>query len=189
LENGDWQLLGAQVLLPGVRERMSDEIFDVVNERDEVVGRRPRSEVHELGLMHRAVHVLVFNARGQVFLQKRSLTKDRQPGLWDSSGSGHLAAGEDYDRCAVRELREEIGLELKAPPRRLFKLPASAETDQEHVWVYRCSAEGPFTLDRDEIECGGWFDRPTLNQWIRDRPQDFATAFLAIWKRLPSDPA
>ena len=64
---------------------MNEEIFDVVNERDEVIGSKPRSEVHRLGLMHRAVHILVFNARGEVFLQKRSMSKDRQPGLWDSS--------------------------------------------------------------------------------------------------------
>ncbi len=82
---------------------MTEEIFDVVNERDEVIGRRARSEVHRLGLLHRAVHVLVFNARGDIFLQKRSLNKDRQPGVWDSSASGHLDTGESYDAGAVRE--------------------------------------------------------------------------------------
>src|SRR5436190_4916815 len=112
---------------------MPEEIFDVVNERDEVVGRNTRNEVHRLGLMHRAVHVLVYNSRGEVFLQKRSMRKDRQPGVWDSSASGHLDCGEDYDTCAVREVREEIGLHLSGAPRRLFKLGASAETDQEHV--------------------------------------------------------
>src|SRR5947208_2611920 len=130
---------------------MNEEIFDVVNERDEIIGRRTRSEVHRLGLKHRAVHVLVFNSRGQVFLQKRSTTKDRQPGLWDSSASGHLNCGEDYDNCAARELEEEIGLRLTAVPQRLFKLAASSATDQEHVWVYRCEAEGPFELNADEI--------------------------------------
>src|SRR6266436_8561350 len=117
---------------------MAEEIFDVVNERDEVVGRQTRREVHRLGLMHRAIHVLVFNSAGQIFLQKRSMSKDRQPGLWDSSSSGHVNSGEDYDDCAVRELREEIGLKLEATLPRLFKLAASPETDQEHVWVYRC---------------------------------------------------
>src|SRR5437899_9495125 len=138
---------------------MNEEIFDVVNERDEVIGQKPRNEVHRLGLMHRATHVLVFNSRGQVFLQKRSMQKDRQPGVWDSYTSGHLDRGEDYDACALRELREEIGLRLEAPPERLFKLPASQETDQEHVWVYRCDAEGPFALHPDEIERGGWFTK------------------------------
>jgi len=76
---------------------MTEEIFDVVNERDEVVGQAPRREVHARSLKHRAVHILVFNARGQVFLQKRSLKKDLHPGVWDSSTSGHLDTGEDYD--------------------------------------------------------------------------------------------
>src|SRR5947199_4312442 len=162
---------------------MSEEIFDVVNERDEVIGQRPRSEVHRLGLPHRAVHVLVLNSRGEIFLQKRSLNKDRQPGLWDSSASGHLDCGEDYDTCAVRELREEIGLQLPSPPQRLFKLAASAETDQEHVWVYRCEAEGPFALHPDEIECGGWFTPDEVVRWMAERPQDFASAFRGIWKK------
>jgi isopentenyldiphosphate isomerase len=163
---------------------MKEEVFDVVNERDEVVGRQPRSEVHRLGLMHRAVHVLVFNATGQVFLQKRSMTNHRQPGLWDSSSSGHVDTGEDYDACAVRELREEISLQLKAPPERLFKLTSSAQTDQEHVWVYRCQAEGPFRLDPEEIERGGWFVPEQVTRWMAERPQEFASALLVIWRKV-----
>ena len=163
---------------------MEDEIFDVVNERDELIGRNSRREVHRLGLMHRAVHVLVFNVAGQVFLQKRSLSKDRQPGLWDSSASGHLASGEAYDACALRELREEIGLDPGAPPRRLFKLEASAATDQEHVWVYQCEAEGPFTLEAREIERGAWFAPEEVTGWMAERPQEFAHALLVIWPRV-----
>src|SRR6267154_5416763 len=101
---------------------MNEETFDIVNEHDEVVSRAPRREVHARGLLHRAVHVLVFNARGEVFLQKRSMTKDKSPGLWDSSASGHVDSGEDYDTCVVRELREEIGLSISQAPRRLFKI-------------------------------------------------------------------
>ncbi len=164
----------------------SEEIFDVVNERDEVIGRETRREVHRLGLMHRAVHVLVFNGRGEIFLQKRSMLKDRQPGLWDSSASGHVDSGEEYDQCAVRELREEIGLSLQTAPRRLFKLAASSQTDQEHVWVYRCEAEGPFSLDPKEIERGAWFGAEAVTRWQADRPQEFASALLAIWQRLIS---
>src|SRR4051812_18325754 len=129
---------------------MTEEIFDVVNDRDEVIGSERRSEVHRLGLQHRAVHVLIFNRRGQIFLQKRSLKKDRQPGVWDSSASGHVDRGEDYDACALREVHEELGLRLSGAPKRLFKLRASTETDQEHVWVYRAEAEGPFHPHPDE---------------------------------------
>ena len=136
---------------------MPEDIFDVVNEHDEVIDAKPRSVVHARGLLHRAVHVLVFNSRGEVFLQKRSMSKDTFPGAWDSSSSGHLCCGEEYDACAVRELQEEIGLTLERPPERLFKIDACAETDQEHVWVYRCLSDGPLVLNPEEIESGEWF--------------------------------
>jgi isopentenyldiphosphate isomerase len=172
---------------------MTEESFDVVNERDEVVGNAPRSVVHAQGLLHRAVHVLVFNARGEIFLQKRSMKKDRQPGVWDSSSSGHVDSGEDYDACAVRELREEIGLSVRneaeatgaSPPlKRLFKIDACEETDAEFVWVYRCENEGPFTLHPDEIDEGGWFAPAEVTRWRNERPQDFASAWMLIWRKL-----
>jgi len=164
--------------------RQLHEMFDVVNERDEVIDRQPRSVVHARGLLHRAVHVLVFNSRGEIFLQKRSMKKDRQPGVWDSSASGHVDAGESYDACAVRELQEEIGLKLNAPLQKLFKIDACAETDAEFVWVYRCQSEGPFQLHPDEIEAGGWFAPEKLSRWMADRPDDFASAFRLIWSNL-----
>jgi isopentenyl-diphosphate delta-isomerase len=161
---------------------MPEDIFDIVNERDEVIGRGARRGVNARGLLHRAIHVLVFNSRGEVFLQKRSMKKDRQPGVWDSSCSGHVDSGEDYDQTVVRELREEIGLRLTAPPQRLFKINACEEIDAEFVWVYRCKNNGPFQLHPDEIETGGWFTPQRLTQWIQEKPQDFAPAFMLIWK-------
>ena len=166
---------------------MTEEIFDVVNERDEVVGQAPRREVHARGLRHRAIHVLVFNARGEVFLQKRSQLKDTARGKWDSSSSGHLEAGEDYDACAVRELREEIGLIAAAPPRRVFKLDACLETGWEFCWIYRCEHEGPFTLHPEEIEAGGWFAPAAVTQWVAGKPEDFASAFVMIWKKFTAE--
>jgi isopentenyl-diphosphate Delta-isomerase len=160
-----------------------DEIFDVVNEADEVIGCEKRGEVHRLGLRHRAVHVLVFNSRGEVFLQKRSMKKDTFPGAWDSSSSGHLDCGEEYDACAVRELREEIGLKVDQAPQRLFKISACLETGQEFVWVYHCKAEGPFHLHPDEIETGGWFAPEMVSRWMAERPGEFARALLLIWPK------
>jgi len=162
---------------------MSEEIFDVVNERDEVIGQAPRSEVHRRKLQHRAVHVLVFNARGELFLQKRSMKKDCYPGAWDSSASGHLDRGEDYDICAVREVREELGVQLPATPQRLFKIDACEETGQEFVWIYRCQHEGPFDLHPEEIERGDWFTTSEISQWMEEKPGEFASALLLLWQR------
>jgi isopentenyldiphosphate isomerase len=162
----------------------ADEMFDVVDEHDECIGQRTRREVHQLGLRHRAVHLLVYNAKGELFLQKRSMAKDCFPGTWDSSASGHLCPNESYDACVVREAREELSLELSALPERLFKIAACPETGQEFVWVYRCQAEGPFQLQPEEIECGGWFTPDAITSWIRERPAEFASGFGLIWRRL-----
>jgi isopentenyl-diphosphate Delta-isomerase len=171
--------------------RMAEEIFDVVNERDEVIGQATRREVHARKLWHRAVHVLVFNSRGEVFLQKRSMKKDTAAGLWDSSSSGHLDSGEDYDACAARELREEIGLDLTSGTRgtrpselgKLFKIDACVETGWEFCWVYRCASEGPFQLHPGEIETGGWVAPDKVTSWVAERPQDFASAFRLVWAK------
>ena len=166
---------------------MSEEIFDVVNERDEIIGQATRSEVHRRKLNHRAVHVLVFNRRGELFLQKRSLQKDCFPGRWDSSASGHLDRGEAYDACAVREVWEELGIRLEQAPERLFKVNACPETGHEFVWVYRSTHEGPFTLHPDEIETGGWFAPEAINRWMADKPAEFASGLVLIWRRWLND--
>jgi len=160
---------------------MAEEIFDVVNDRDEVIDQKPRREVHRLGLLHRAVHIIVTNAKGDVFMQKRSMTKDSSPGLWDTSAAGHVDSGEDYDTCSIRELREEIGLSISETPRRLYYIKACKETGMEFVWVYHTVAEGPFVLHPEEIESGDWFTVNHLNEWTTNRPQDFASSFLRVW--------
>ncbi len=160
---------------------MSEEYFDVVDENDVVIDRQPRSEVHRLGLCHRAVHILVFNERGELFLQQRSLSKDTCPGLWDSSCSGHLDSGESYSAAAVRELGEELGLIPSGPLESLFVLPASVATGMEFCWVYRATEPGPFVLQATEVRGGGWFFRWQIDAWLAREPEDFASGFRAVW--------
>ena len=165
---------------------MSEEYFDVVDDRDVVVGRLPRSEVHRRKLNHRAVHVLVFNHRGELFLQQRSLRKDCSPGLWDSSASGHVTSGDDYDETAPREVEEELGAKLAEAPVRIFKLDACPETAEEFCWIYRAAHEGPFHFQESEVRGGAWFMPEAIDEWIGRRPQDFAGAFIALWRHYRS---
>ncbi|MEY4487681.1 MAG: hypothetical protein RIQ79_189 [Verrucomicrobiota bacterium] len=167
----------------------ADELFDVVDKQDRVTGQARRADVHARKLLHRAIHVLVFDRAGRVFLQRRSMAKDVAPGRWDSSCSGHLDAGEDYDAAAVRELGEEIGLVLTAPPERWLRLEACAQTGWEFVWVYRMEHEGPFRLHPAEIMDGAWYERAEVDRAMRERARDFAGAFRYIWGRLPEGAA
>lgn len=157
----------------------NSERFAVVDEADLVVGDAPRVRVHGDNLLHRAVHILLFNDRNELFLQKRSRLKDRHPWVWDSSAAGHVDAGEEYDAAAVRELHEELG--VSTPLRRVAKLPASARTGQEFIWIYEGRHDGPFRLARSEIELGDFFPTRLVTAWLQARPTDFAPGFLECW--------
>ena len=158
------------------------EPFAVVDAEDNVVGAAPRDTVHANNLLHRAVHILLFNDGGELYLQKRSRFKDRHPGVWDSSAAGHVDAGEEYDAAAVRELEEELGVSTELE--RVVKLPASERTGHEFIWLYRGKHNGPFRLARSEIELGEYFPPDVVNAWIAARPADFAPGFVECWRAL-----
>ena len=159
------------------------EIFDVVNERDEVIGQKTRGEVHAEKLLHRAVHVFVFNTRGDLLLQQRSLFKDAHPGVWDSSVSGHLDAGEDYPSAAVRELDEEMGIRVDTPPEEIARIAACEETGWEHVRLYRTLYNGRVSFPAAEVQAAAWFPLAEIEAWLATRPEDFASGFAECWNR------
>ncbi len=164
-------------------QNKADELFDVVDENDRVIRQEQRAIVHAQNLHHRAVHILIFNSKGEIFLQKRSPSKDRHPNVWVTSCSGHVDAGEDYDFAAIREIGEELGLIPSPELTRLFKLSTSPETGWEFVWVYEGKCDGPFSLDPDEISEGKFFTPLEVDQWLEKSPQDFAPAFSFLWKQ------
>jgi 16S rRNA (adenine1518-N6/adenine1519-N6)-dimethyltransferase len=160
------------------------EIFDVVDENDHVIAQRPRGEVHREKLRHRAVHIFVFNKRGELFLQRRSRWKDMHPRDWDSSAAGHVNTGDTYAGTAPRELEEELG--VTAPLTELGSVAACAGTGWEFVKIYRAQHNGPFRLPPAEIETGGFFTIDQIDRWIAARPTDFANGFLECWKAVRS---
>jgi 16S rRNA (adenine1518-N6/adenine1519-N6)-dimethyltransferase len=161
------------------------EMFDVVNERNEVTGQLTRGEVHAKGLLHRAVHVFVINARGDIFLQKRSHLKDVAPLKWDSSAAGHLDVGESYAACAIRETFEEVGIQVPTTER-VAELPAGAHTDFEFVELHVAHHNGPMKIRPEEINCGEWFPPAEISAWVAARPQDFAKGFVSCWQTYQS---
>lgn len=157
-----------------------NERFPVVDKNDRILRSASRSEVHGNNLLHRAVHILLFNEGGEVYLQQRSRSKDRHPLKWDSSVAGHVTAGETYDETAQRELNEELGLSL--PLRKIVKLPASERNDREFIWLYDGAASDDFVPNSAEIEQGAFLPTSAVDGWTLARPDDFAPAFLECWK-------
>ena len=167
---------------------VSQELLDVVDEDDRIVGVKTRAEIHALGLMHRSVHILVFNSQDQLFIQKRSMSKDNAPGLWDSSAAGHVDSGEDYHSCAIRELGEELGLTVTTSLEPLFRLPASTITGMEHCIVYRVVNEGPFELQAEEIDEGAWVSGIEMDRRVAAEDPTLTQVLQFIWGKYRQDP-
>ncbi|HUC38694.1 MAG TPA: NUDIX domain-containing protein [Candidatus Acidoferrum sp.] len=97
---------------------MGEEILDVVDSNDNVVGKTSRNDIYARKLTHRIVHVFVINDAGDIYFQKRSDTVSYMPGAWCTSAGGHVLSGEDYENAARRELEEELGIK----PDKLFQI-------------------------------------------------------------------
>ncbi len=156
------------------------EVFDVVDYHDKVISQEQRSEVHRKDLRHRAVHIFIWNKQGELLLQKRSSQKDVAPNKWDSSASGHLQVGEEYDAAAGREVAEELGAEL--PLKRIRKFEACKELGWEFVWLYEGESEGPFYFPKNEISKLQWWKISKINDTIEQQPHKFAQSFCYLWK-------
>jgi Isopentenyldiphosphate isomerase len=88
----------------------ADEILDIVDENDVVVGQSPRGEAYARGLRHRCVFIQARDARGRLFVHRRTPTKLVFPSLYDMFVGGVVGAGESYDSAALREAEEELGV-------------------------------------------------------------------------------
>lgn len=160
------------------------EIFDVVNGKDNVIGKAPRQEVHNKGLKHRAVHIWLYNSQDQFLIQYRSPTKDLHPCTWDSSACGHVNSGEEYQTAAIRETQEELGI-IELP--HLFEIgyvKAVPETGNEFVRVYSAQYDGVLNPHPGEISELAWTDPNQLKDWMEERPDDFAPSFIYLWKKI-----
>ncbi len=136
----------------------ADEIFPIVNEQGVVIGRATRKECHGGSmLLHPVVHLHVLTSDGRIYLQKRSMTKDIQPGKWDTAVGGHVDFGETVADALAREAREELRLDISG-----FKVervePYVFQSDRERELVNTFIAVVPpqteLTPDPGEIETG-----------------------------------
>jgi len=157
---------------------LPEEIFDVCDANDRVIGQAPRSDVHARRLLHRAVHIFVLNTRGELLIHKRSATKDEYPLCYTSSASGHLGAGETYDEAAPRELEEELG--LTTPIEYLASFRGGPELAMEHTALYRTVTDAPLHPDPGEIAEVEFLPVDAIVERVRATPDCFTPPFRVL---------
>lgn len=131
---------------------MQEEVLEIINAEGATIGLGHRSEIHgNPSLLHKVVHVLVFDDAGELLLQKRSMNKDVAPGKWDTSVGGHVAPGEDLLTAAKREMEEELGV-LPDNLQPIYSFVYKNDYESELVFTHKCIHNGPFSFNKEEID-------------------------------------
>ncbi|ULR49531.1 NUDIX hydrolase [Streptomyces deccanensis] len=153
----------------------ADEILDIVDENDQVIGQAPRGEVYARGMRHRAVFVLVRDAEGRIFVHRRTATKLVFPALYDMFVGGVVGAGEAYDDAALREAEEELGVPGLPRPDPLFKFlydDGAGRTWWSAVYEVRCTS--PVNPQVEEVDWHEFLTEAEVEQrlgeweWVPD---------------------
>ena len=159
----------------------AEEIIQIVNENNREIAAIARHLMREQHLIHRASYILVFNAAGELFVQKRTMIKDIYPGYWDVAAGGVVLAGESYEESAERELSEELGVSgVKLD----FLFDQYYEDQSNRVWgrIFTCTHEGPFTLQPEEVEYGRFMEPRIALDYSNSEP--FTPDGLVLLKKL-----
>jgi len=161
-------------------ESIQRELLEVVDENCEPFGILPRGEVHVRGLYHKSVHIFIFNSKGEIYLQRRSLDREEFPGLWSSSASGHVSPGEPTIYSAQRELKEELGIKVKLEE--VLRVKPIPETNWECVTLFVGFTDKTPKPDPREVLEGRFFKPDELERLLKEEPEKFSPAFRYLWR-------
>ncbi|MCD6434547.1 MAG: isopentenyl-diphosphate Delta-isomerase [Candidatus Diapherotrites archaeon] len=159
------------------------EIITVVDEKDNVVGKAEKIEVHRKGILHRAFSIFVFNSKKELLLQRRALHKYHSPGLWSNTCCGHPRFGEKLTNAVHRRLKEEFGFDCKL--KEIFSFHYRAEFDNglieneiDHVFIG--IADVVPKPNKNEIAEWKWISLDDLKKDIAENPEKYTFWFRHI---------
>lgn len=157
---------------------MSDEIIDVVDENDKVIGKEWKSICHKKGLIHRTSTIFVLNSKNELLLQKRIPTKELYPNKWCSSCAGHLLSGDTYEEGAKRELMEELGIDVPIKKIGFFRYSTiyGLLNDKEFYTMYVAHHDEPFNFQKEEMTEVRFFSFKELMSLMKKHPEQFTPA-------------
>ncbi len=156
-----WQFLSSRF---GAKTKSREEWVPLVDENGKITGRATRKSVHMgPGKLHPVVHLHIINSKGELYLQKRSMLKDTQPGKWDTAVGGHVDLGETIEQALVRETAEELNITgLQAVPLAHYKW--ETEIESELVFSFRALYNSTPVFNKKEIEDGRFWTFQEIRQ-------------------------
>ena len=123
----------------------AEELFPIVDEEGNIIDAATRGECHNGSkLLHPVVHLHVFNCQGDLYLQKRPMWKDIQPGKWDTAVGGHVDFGESIFMALTREVGEELGI-TDFTPEQITHYVFESDRERELVFVFKTVYDGVVT--------------------------------------------
>lgn len=156
--------------------------IDEVDSRNRVIGRISRQDVLASGRNFRTVHVFVFNAKGDLLLQKLSRGRERHPSKWGSSVAAYPFAGETGEEAAQRRVKQELGLSLDVGLP-VLHLEMQDGSSIKFVELYQVFADGPFQIDRGHISSVDFLSVAEVEQEVARSPQSFTPTFRLLFSR------
>ncbi|MEV8097062.1 NUDIX domain-containing protein [Kitasatospora sp. NPDC085879] len=145
----------------------AEELLDVVDAQDRVVGTATRAEVYRDGLTHRCVFILVRDPQGRIFVHRRTDTKLFAPGAYDCFVGGVVGSGESYAEAAVREAEEELGV-TGIEPVPLFRFLFEQDGLSWFCDMYEARWDGPVSPQVEEVAWHGWLSEEELAQRLTE---------------------
>ena len=157
----------------------------LVDENDNQIGEMEKLKAHQLGLMHRAFSVFIFNNRGDLLLQKRAKNKYHSAGLWSNACCSHPVSS-DIKKEAEKRLKKEMA--IKCSLQKIFCLIYTAKvgdlTENEFDHVFIGHYNGNVKHNKKEVEDYKWLNFEDLKNDISQNPQNYAEWFKLIYEKV-----
>lgn len=144
------------------------------------IGAVPRSRMRAENLHHAATGIVVRNRAGEIYVHRRTDTKDVYPGRHDFAAGGVIAAGEAPDAAAARELAEELGV-VGVPLTKVGEGDYADDHTNYHAFLYTVTHDGPIAHQAEEVAWGGWWTPTELAARIASDPDAFMPDSVALW--------
>lgn len=150
-----------------LRSMFGTEMLELVNQTNELLGIAPRSLVRKDNLLHRGVGILCWNSQGQLYVHQRTDTKDLFPSYYDMMVGGALEAGEEYERAALREIQEELGVG-EVPIKFLQETLYEGPKNRSWIQLFEITWDGPINWQVEEICWGQWMPFERVLDWVNE---------------------